>query len=312
LSASALEVLSWAKVALVLSVLAGASISDVRSRRVPDRFWIVLISAGSVILVLEILLMEVRRPGLTLLSLAMPALALVFMVWGYPELDKALKGEREDLAFTLVYLGLIGAAVVSYLLGDRSVGGRMLVSFIFMAVYFAMYSFPVLGARLIHGGADVKCLMSLAAIFPWYPADLGISFGPFHEALSDIDLLAYISPVHLGVLINGALVTVILLGVALPIRNLVDGTFHPLRSWTSYWLGIDRVLGSHVWIIGGYEMGKDRKIDPSPRIVSDLRKKGVQKVRVTPKVPFILSLTVGLALQITLGNLVLALMFLFG
>jgi prepilin signal peptidase PulO-like enzyme (type II secretory pathway) len=46
--------------------------------------------------------------------------------------------------------------------------------------------------------------------------------------------------------------------------------------------------------------------------VSDLRKGGVKRVRVTPKVPFILSLTFGLALQLTLGNLVLALMFLFG
>jgi prepilin signal peptidase PulO-like enzyme (type II secretory pathway) len=73
---------------------------------------------------------------------------------------------------------------------------------------------------------------------------------------------------------------------------------------------IGNVEGRHVWIVLEGK-GEDRKQDPTPKLVNDLRRKGVGKVRVTPKVPFILSLTIGFALQIVFGNLIFALMFLF-
>jgi preflagellin peptidase FlaK len=312
LSITPLEAIAWAKIAMVLSVLIGASISDIRTRRVPDRFWIVLIGAGSVFLVIEMLLMDVRMSAFTLMSLSLPAVCLVFMVWGYPELSKAFKGSGEDLFFVIVYILLLSGAAASYLLGDRVIVGMMLYSFVFISIYFAMYTFPLLGARLIHGGADAKCMMSLAALFPWYGADLPISIGPFYEKLASIEMLQYISPVHLGVLINGAFITVMIMALLLPVRNLISGTFHPLRSWTSYWSDLDSVQDKHVWIITDGEVGKDRKQDPTPELVSLLRRKGVRRVRVTPKIPFIVSLTIGFLVQIVVGNAIFAVMFLFG
>jgi hypothetical protein len=307
-----LDAIAWAKVILALSVLVGASIADLRKRIVPDRFWIVLVGGGTGLLTIEILLLGPERPLVTLLSLSMPAIALVFVVWGYPELGKALKGSKEDLFFTGLYLLLLIGGASSYLFGDRIVAGKVLYSFIFMVIYFGMYTFPLLGARLLHGGADAKCMMSLAALFPWYGEVLPISFGPFYDTLDRIELLEYISPVHLGVLINGAFVTVLFLAIALPIRNILSGTFHPLRSWTSYWIGLDDVMRGHVWVIGEGGTGTDGKQDPTPELVMELRRKGVKRVRVTPKVPFILSLTVGLMVQVVLGNVVLAAMFLIG
>lgn len=309
---AALEALAWAKAALVLSVLIGASISDIRTRRVADRFWIVLLGGGSALLVIEMFLMDLERPVVTLLSLSMPAIGLVFMVWGYPEPAKVIKGVKEDLFFTLAYIVLIAGAVISYLLGDRIIAGKMLYSFLFMAIYFAMYTFPLLGARLIHGGADAKCMMSLAVLFPWYGSSLPISFGPFYDELAHISLIEYISPVHLGVLINASFVTVILMVLFLPLKNIIQGTFHPLRSWTSYWVDLDSVMDEHVWIISEGGLGKDRKQDPTPDLISELRNRGLTRVRVTPKIPFILSLTLGFIIQMVLGNAIFAVMFLFG
>jgi Flp pilus assembly protein protease CpaA len=302
---------AWAKAAVVLAVLVGASISDIRTRRVPDRYWMVMLGAGTCLLVIEMFLIEPDLPAATLLSLSLPAIGLVFMVWGYPELSKAVKGVKEDLIFTGVYIALCAGAAASFFLGDRGLAGKMLFSFVFMAIYFAMYTFPILGARLIHGGADAKCMISLAILFPWYGELLPISAGPFYDRIQSISALEYVSPVHLGVLINGAFITVIIMALLLPVRNLISGTFHPLRMWTSYWMDLDTVQGHHVWIVADGEIGKDRKQDPTPLLVAELKRRGFTKVRVTPKVPFILSLTVGFIVQMVIGNAIFALMFLF-
>lgn len=302
--------LTAAKSGFVLIVLALASLSDIRSRRVKDSYWMVLLGIGSVFVLLEMLEQGAGDRIATLFSLSLPAIGLVFVVWGYPEFGKVIKGERTDLLFAGIYSLLIAGSIASFVFGDRVIAGKVLVSFIFMALYFAMYSFSLFGTRLLHGGADAKCMMSLAALFPWYGGILPVSFGPFYEMLDAVPALEYISPVHLGTLVNGAFVTVAFIIVYIPLRNIISGTFHPLKSWTTYEMDAGKVEGRHVWIVMEGS-GNDRKQDPTPELIKGLMRKGVKKVRVTPKVPFISSLTLGLAIQMVLGNLVFALMFAF-
>ncbi|MDG6223891.1 MAG: hypothetical protein QCI82_00080 [Candidatus Thermoplasmatota archaeon] len=301
------EITFASKVALTLIVLGAASYHDLRTRRVPDIFWIVLILAGIPILIAEMLHRGALERPASLLSLSMPAAAMVFIIWGYPEPGKVLRGERMDLVFTLVYLMLIAGAIASLVLGDRGISTMMVISLIFMAVYFSLYSFSIFGTRLIHGGADAKCLISLAALYPWYGPTLPISIGPFYRAFEINPFLEYASPFHLGVLINASLMTVIAMLIYIPLRNAFYGSFHPLRSWTSYTMDIEKTLNSHVWLVIDGVDGSKSKEDPTEELIRGLKRRGVEKVRVTPKIPFILSLTVGVAVQAVLGNLILAL-----
>jgi len=302
-----LGVVTLAKAGVVLCALLGASWSDLRTRRVPDRYWAVMLLSGASFLLLEMLEEgSLERPA-TLLSFSMPAMALVFIVWGYPEPREVLKGNRTDIAFTLVYSLLVAGAVSSFMFGDRTTFILVFVSFLFMLLYLAMYSFSIFGTRLIHGGADAKCMMALAAIYPWYgPSPL--SFGPFYDRLTDIAALEYVSPFHLGVLINAALATVVIMIVYIPMRNVISGSFHPLRSWTTYRMKVKDLPGKHVWVVMTEGMGDNKKQDPTDHLLSELRKRGVNEVRVTPKVPFILSITLGFILQLTLGNIVMLIM----
>lgn len=304
--ASVPEIAFASKIALTLIVLGAASYHDLRTRRVPDLIWIVLVLAGVPILIAEMMHRGALQRPASLLSLCMPAAALVFIIWGYPEPGKVLKGERTDIIFTFVYLILVAGAIASAVFGDRGISTMMVISLIFMAVYFALYSFSIFGTRLIHGGADAKCLISLAALYPWYGPNLPISIGPFYGALEFNPFLEYASPFHLGVLINASLVTVIAMLIYIPFRNALSGSFHPLRSWTSYTMDIDKAMNGHVWIVlDGAEGGKSKE-DPTEELIRNMKRRGVKKVRVTPKIPFILSLTIGVAIQAVLGNLILA------
>jgi hypothetical protein len=304
-----LQIVSTAKMCIVGLVLIGASVMDVRYRRIPDRFWILMLLGAGPLTIWEMVLKGGGDDPVTFLSLLLPAAGILFIFYGYPELKEALKGSAVDILFFVIYIGALVGGVVAFAFGDRELFAPIGITFIFMIIYFFLYSVPIGGTRLIHGGADAKCLISLAALFPWYVIDLPYQIGPFYETLKDIPSMGAIFPFHLSIFFNAAVLTGAVLILAIPIRNLVRGEFS-LSSFTSYHMDLDDMKGKHVWIVLTEE-GRRKKEDPKPRIIEKLRKKGEERILVTPKIPFILSLAAGMLVQVFIGNIVAALFLAF-
>ncbi len=124
---------------------------------------------------------------------------------------------------------------------------------------------PIGGTRIIHGGADAKCMIALAGLFPWYILDIPIQIGPFYETLSDISAMGRIFPVSLSVLFNAAVITAVIMFIYLPIKNLIKGEFS-LGSFTTHYMDVENLPGSHVWIVlkSG---GKTEKKDPTKKVL---------------------------------------------
>lgn len=298
-----LEMVGSAKVLISLLVLSGASLMDIRYRRIPDRFWILLVSAGLPLLVWEMWLKGADRSPLTLMVLLLPAAGFLFMMFGYPEPREIIGGSLTDILFALIYTVAIGAGAAAFIIGDRALLVRIGLAMVFMAVYFVLYTVPIGGARLIHGGADAKCLISLAALFPWYITGLPFQIGPFYSTLADIPSLGTIMPFHLSILFNAAVISALFVLVMILAVNVFKGNLKGLRP-TSYLEDVDSIQGKFLWVITD---DKEKK-DPTPALVKELKRKGPDKVRVTPKIPFILYLFLGAIAQAVVGNLVVALL----
>lgn len=290
------------KILIVGIILFAGAVSDIRTRRVPDKYWLLMLAAVIPLLMVEIYHTGGAEKPLSFLLLCLPLGFIVFSMFGYPEIKEIMEGKFEDIIFGLIYVGAAAGTILGVVFGDRSLLGMIAFSSLFMLIYFILYSVPIAGVRIIHGGADAKCMISLAALFPWYGARLPVSVGPFYDLLADHAATGFIFPFHFSVMLNGALVTVVFLVLFLPVMNIVKGRFHPLKMFTSYVLDVDDLEGKFVWIYLK-EDGKKRKADPTVDVIKDLRKKGVKEVRVTPKIPFIVSLALGFVVQVIFGNL---------
>jgi hypothetical protein len=304
-----LELVSMAKMTIVGLVLIGSSIMDVRYRRIPDRFWVLMIVGAGPLTFWEMYLRGGDDSPITFLALLLPLAGMLFILYGYPEMKEVMKGNPIDIVFLLTYVVSIAGTVIAFVFGNRELFIEVGISFIFMLVYFVLYSVPTGGARIIHGGADAKCLIALAALFPWYVLGLPMHFGPFYEILDNISAMGRIFPVSLSVLFNAAVITVVIMIIYLPIRNLARGEFS-LESFLSYYLDVDELEGKHVWVVVE-KGGKNEKKDPTPKLIASLQKKRIERVKVSPKIPFILSITAGYLVQLFIGNMVAALFLAF-
>ena len=289
-----------------LALLAG-SIMDIRTRRIHDEIWMIMLAACIPLLGWEMWLKGASDSPITMLSLLLPIGGMVFVLFGYPEPRKALNGSAMDIFFMIVYTACIAGPVIAFINGDRGLFIPIGVTFVFMIVYFILYQVPIGGTRIIHGGADAKCLMALAAIFPWYIHGLTYSIGPFYEIIEEFSAFGWVFPIHLSVLFNGAVITAVVLFLILPVMNILRKDLSFPRMFTSYRKEVDGIAGKHVWIFLEYKVKK--KVEPTEMVERRLKELGQDKVWVTPKIPFILSLFIGFLAQITIGNIV-AILFL--
>lgn len=298
--------MTYVKFLVVGMVLFAAAQSDIKSRRVPDAYWVLLVLSVTPLLIFEMVYRGAWESPATFLSLCLPAGFMVFVLFGYPEIKEIARGNKVDMIFGAIYLLLIGGTVVAVLNGDAGITSKIAFSFVFMMIYFLLYSVPIGGTRIIHGGADAKCMISLAAIFPWYGEITDISYGIFYELLADQSAMEFFFPFHFSVMLNGALVTVIFVVIFMPVRNIMKGYIHPWKMFTSYYMRLEEIPGKYVWVYKEKD-GKKTKEDPTPEVLRDLREEGLEEVRVTPKIPFILSLAAGFVIQVVFGNLALLL-----
>ena len=267
----------WSGSALLVAaaVLVSAAVSDVRTRRVDDRHWLFMLCACVPLASASVA--EVHGASTALLYLAGSALMGLYV------LSPRVSGARAVPVLAL------SAAAFLWPAASGSSGGAACASALVSCLLFA----GMHGARLLAGGADAKCLMSLALAVPEYPNLPGLPLLSYPEPL----------PPALAVLVLALLISAAW-GVRAAVSNARAGRLG--RGMFSY-VRVPLAEADPVrhWPAERAEGGGIVPCRPSPEgsetILEGLRAAGAVDVKVAVTVPFILPVCLALPLLLAVG-----------
>lgn len=282
------------KVALSFAVLLLASKADWKTREASDMYWIALGLAGMAFLAAQLFL-DAAEPMYYLILLPIAVLFLDIF-W-----DR--KGIFEDGVQALpLFLYMIAFGVLAWLVlenyDDLYLWGLMLVPIMFI-VFILLYQFDI-----IKGGADAKALIALAIMFPLYPVMDGLPLISLPTELSQ-----FVMPFPLLILFNAALITLVV-PLVLLVLNLARRDIRFPAMLFGYRILLDEAERKFIWpmerIVGG-----ERKMNYFPRSSEEveeqlegLRAAGADYIWVTPKIPFLVPITISLLFSTIVGNLI--------
>ena len=257
-------------VAVPAAVLAYAAVCDVRSREVPDVCWAVVCIAGSsVYSVCSCDGWEMAVPylmGSALLTACM--------------LSEHLTGPWALAAFASSAVLM----AVPYLTGRSGYEGVAVP--VMFSVQYLLYR-----TGLLRGGADAKCLMSIAIAFPVQP-----SAGCIPLIWSQASVFPGVSIQVLAI----ALAMTLPSGLMMIMGNLVRGYRGP-GMWQTRRMTLESARDAFVWPVDC--SGKRAVVlYDKKRALDEAESSGVGAIRVTPMIPFILPLAVAFAMVAVLGD----------
>ncbi len=191
--------------------------------------------------------------------------------------------------------GLIILGVEAALDWDRMVG---LWPYLVAAPALALFFFAAWWIGLIAGGADAKALMALAFLLP-FPLDIG-----------PLPLIQSVMPGSVA-LLSDSLIAVLVIPVYFLVRNTFAGDFG-LRMFLGRRVPLDTLVDRQAWPMERVVDGKvktswfpSRSEAPLDETVTALREAGVERVWITPKIPFMIPMLIGLVVAYTLGDLLM-------
>jgi len=282
------------RLAAAILVLCVASVLDWRTRRVGNPYWMILSLVGLALLAAQVLIEE-EDPAY--LAVLVPILAILSDVYW----DRESEGSIAVLAPAVKYAtAVMGVAILVYLWADDEYFLTLAMVPIMMLAFVVMYMLDV-----IRGGADAKALIALAVLFPFHPDIASLPLLQTDTGLADVAF-----PFSFIVLINAAII-VVFVPLAFIVRNVVSGDFRFPQAFVGYKMEVDRIAGTFVWLMERVEGGR-RVVYTRPRRSEDLAKEvellraaGASEVWVTPKIPFLIPITLSLILSAIVGNLLL-------
>ena len=246
----------------VMVVLVSASLHDLRSREVPDMHWMIICAIG--LFMLAAALFDGAVTIQRIMILIGSAMIVVDILY-----DKE-RSLNTDMAFYGL-LAVMFAVPMATGLSDEFVLGTLAIPICYLLFVVLFFS------GVIKGGADVKCLVSLAIAFPMYPVLFGLPLigAPEH-------VLSSVVSFPLAVLLYASILSM-MTAIPLAVMNARRGDKKLPNMLIGYRVDAQSVDRMHVWPMKGgpAEDGK---------------------VWVTPKIPFIVPITAAFALTIVLGN----------
>lgn len=179
------------------------------------------------------------------------------------------------------------------------VSERMLLTFIFLGTAFMLLLAYILYRMNFYGGADAKALMCLAVLFPIYP-----ELGAFPIINNGFGIFAF------SVLANSVIFAPLIM-FALFFRNVVKEGFrgllkNPLYYIAGYRISVDKIRFHNLFEFldeNGNLKRVRRAIEPNEELILRLKKHGLEKVWVTPAMPFIIFITFGYASAVIFGDI---------
>jgi archaeal preflagellin peptidase FlaK len=289
------------EIALLLGGFGYAAVSDWRTREVTDRLWQVLGITGGLLGAAAL-----ASGGLlpTVLWAVVGGLALQHMfLWD------DLLGERferfadliEGVAYLFVIL-LVLVAAVRWGIGPSAVPLAVLA--LLVTVLFARGLFEL---GVLYGGADAKALMIAGLLVPLFPY-------PLLPQTTSVGLLLTVLPFPVDLLVDAALLS-IAIPIGIAIRNVARGEFEFPRGFTGYTIPVRELPERFVWLKDPLLAKEEDEAETSEedreireRAARDLESRGVERVWVTPQIPFLVVLAIGTVAAFLAGNLILDLL----
>jgi archaeal preflagellin peptidase FlaK len=238
--------------------------------------------------------------------------------------DWKIRRASNNLWYLMGALGLILGLFEFYILDfDTSflISWAISFGFMFILMYGIYYMFQWIGMAGI-GGADAKALIAMALLFPYYPQVL---LPGFALPLSDVSHSFIFSFTVFG----NALVLNFIVPVAILAMNLVTVPFkellaNPIGSFTGYRMKVGSLKNKHVRLMHRYSV-EDGKVvskrifgggEVDEKTYKNLMKwtsegKIPEKVWVTPKIPFLIPITLGLLVAVVYGDILMQIVILF-
>lgn len=291
-----MEEITWARIVLALAVMIAASLSDWRTRTASDSYWYVMGVGGSLLFGAQ--LVADGAPWIFLACLVL--ITLVFV-----DLLRDRRGMFEDGVnippLVLYALAFLAFGYLSLEHFGESRYWAMVSIPIMIVLFFLLYQFDV-----IKGGADAKALIAISLVFPTYPELGGL---PLLE-LKDPSTLA-IMPFPLLMLLNGAILTMLVPLGMLMVNLMRRDLRFPLMLFGTR-IPIEDARKKHVWPMERITDGEvGTVLFPRSDDETDwdaLKRAGLDRIWVTPKVPFLIPLTLAVPFSLLIGNIVLYLM----
>ncbi len=313
-----------ARVAVAVALLSIGAATDLRTRLASNLLWVAMACVGGGLWVVELVAAGAPLP-LLLLPLG-PILVFVLALYngtffeGEPDAtdqpdpaDDAI-AHRWNLALTVGCLLAVAGLVVIALAPrpDGGTGGVGVVAAALLALLVQGGFYALYRLRVIAGGADKNALIALCVLFPRSP-----SLAPLLTSLplASVPSIAQQSYPFSWVVLTNAVLLVLLVPLALMVRNLRDSTVG-LHMFNAYCAPIDEVRSSHVWLLSRFHGGEHvwtgsflraaplegKALEEQLRALEDA---GETQVLVTPKIPLLVFVVAGLVLSVIGGNLLL-------
>ncbi len=283
--------------AVLLVGLGAAAYSDWRFREVSDTLWVLLAVAG---LVVGIAALSASGPLAIALWVVVAAFVLEHMV---PWDDHV--GSAEWLPGVVEMGVYAGVGILLLLVGLRDGVGAGGVPPTVLAVYLSvLFARGLFEARVLYGGADAKALMVAALLVPVFPH-------PVLPVGANAQMALAVFPFAFTLLLNAAVIA-IAVPLLLLARNLRRGELEGLRSFTGYRIAVRDLPDRFVWVRDPtfhadpeeeeVETSEDdRKLRERQR--DRLLAQGVERVWVTPQIPFVVLMALGALVGILAGSL---------
>jgi preflagellin peptidase FlaK len=294
------EIFSVTRIAVGLAILSAAALSDWRTRQVSNIAWILMGSLGMVLLAVEMSISENFEPIHFLIFV--PIAILFFDVfWDRePVFENGI-----SLLPILLYIVALVSVIALVLIGGFTKEVAQLLTIPGMILIAEVFFYT----RLLHGGADAKALMSLAILFPVYPLIEGLPLISYPIQL--VENLQIVFPFAFLLLMNAAILQVVTVPLGLFLKNLVTKDFGFPEMFLGYRMDIRNIPKRFVWPM---EVVRDNEIvlmvfpkrggNVKEELIQ-LRKRGVERIWVTPKVPFLIPMLLGLIFSFVVGNIII-------
>ena len=219
---------------------------------------------------------------------------------------QAVKYLNLILSMALIIIGFYLVIYYSVIIETEPIMTQTLSLLIWVLIFYGFYNLGI-----PRGGADTKALMALMLLFPLYPTIKGITFNTnFYSLINDFPTLGvdYVFPFAFTVLMNAALIMLIVI-ISLFIYNATKHNLKFPHAFLGYKLPINLVVKKFVWPMERLEEGKPRLMAipgrdlDIPGEIKKFKKAGIRTIWVTPKIPFIVPMTISIVLTLIFGNL---------
>ncbi len=299
---SALMFLSLVRLLFGLIILSFASLMDWRTRRVGDIVWAIMGTGGVFLFALET--NDLGGSGWSYLVLLPFATIFLDTLW---ERGRGT-GQR---TLTGVLYAVAGVTIIVLILtfpGLKSADQTM-VRRGFGALFILLLAHLFYYLGLMRGGADAKAFMAIGILVPGYPSlDLFPLIPLTPEVVPAFELFF---PFALSTLMNSALL-LLTLPVYFLARNAIKGDFRWPQAFLGFKTSVD-ALPPFVWALQEAQEDGVRYYVVPRRDAEDvdlerLRSMGIERIWVSPQIPFMIPMTAGYLLTFLAGNLLFGLL----